>query len=206
MMHTSDRSTTSVDLIPFYKAFLAVLSCLLALAVLSACGGEEPGESPRAGDQQPGMEAAARSPESPARQRRRESDLMDPKDVEELEGRKRDGDVLAVTDPLPPDLVRRLPPAFPEDIPLGTWVSVEAVRLLGQTDFVLSSTTPYHRDAVGEFFVRNMPGRGWTLANRSAKPILSVYTFKKDNRAVTVMIKKQVAGESAAFDLSYKVN
>jgi hypothetical protein len=77
---------------------------------------------------------------------------------------------------------------------------------MGETDFVLSCFTSYRRGAVGEFFVRNLPERGWELVSRSTKPILSVFTFRKDERAVTVMVKKQVMNEDVAFDISYKVN
>jgi hypothetical protein len=177
---------------------------LPVLLLLAACGGGEPTDAPPAEARQVLAETPAPEAGPAARKQRRESDYLPAAEAEKMVGRQRDGFVLAVADPLPPDLARLLPPAFPEDIPLGTWVSVEAVRLFGQDDFVISCTAPYRRDAVGEFFIRTMPGQGWTLANRSDKQILSVYTFKKGDRAVTVMVKKQVGEEDASFDLSYK--
>lgn len=128
---------------------------------------------------------------------------MDPSAFQE---RERDGVALAVEDKLRPELARALPPAFPDDIPLGNWLSISSVRRLGETDFVLSCSTSYRREAVGEFFVRQMPEKGWKLISRSSKPILSVFTFRKGERAVTVMVKKQVMNGDAAFDLSYKAN
>ncbi len=44
----------------------------------------------------------------------------------------------------------------------------------------------------------------WQQTSHSSKPILSVYTFRKDQRVVTLMIKKQVHNEDVAFDISYK--
>lgn len=127
-------------------------------------------------------------------------------DPSTFKGRERDGAALAVADPLRPELAGALPPFFPDDIPLGNWLSVSSVRQMGETDFVLTCSTSYRRGAVGEFFVRQMPEQGWKLVSRSSKPILSVFTFRKGERAVTVMVKKQVMNQDVAFDLSYKEN
>jgi len=189
--------------------FLAVaMICALLLLpalLLSACGGGEPSS----GDPASGDPAAVKAerPEPVAaqtpRNQRRAGDTMDPSTFKD---RGRDGAALAVADTLRPELAGALPPSFPDDIPLGNWLSVSSVRRLGETDFVLSCSTSYRRGAVGEFFVHHMPENGWKLVNRSSKPILSVFTFRKDERAVTVMVKKQVMNQGVAFDLSYKEN
>ena len=178
---------------------LAAAVLLLALA-LPACGPGEPTETgpPEQTAERTGGPPAKTGPAGPG-----EGETIDGSSIR---GRTRDGVVLAVAEPLRPELAAALPPGFPDDIPLGNWLTISMVRQLGETDFVLSCFTSYRRDAVSEFFVMQMPQRGWKLVSSSSKPILSVFTFRKDERAVTVMVKKQVMNEDVEFDISYKVN
>lgn len=174
---------------------------LLVLALfMPGCG---TGESPEAEEPAEQVEQPKDRAVKAAAQERGTDHTMDPQSIK---GRSRDGAALAVAEELKPELAAALPPTFPDDIPLGNWLSISSVRQLGETDFVLGCFTSYRRAAVGEFFVHQMPEQGWKLVSRSSKPILSVFTFRKDQRAVTVMVKKQVMNGDVAFDLSYKAN
>jgi len=172
-----------------------VLSVLLLSALFwGACGGNGGGlETPA--DRQPFSEArpepspAAGEPPSPAG-----SDS------------RRDGTALAPADPLRPETADALPPGFPVDIPLGDWLTIGSVRLMGDGGFVIECSAAEPRDAVCAFFAENMPLRGWKPVSHSSKSILSVLSFRKGERVLTVMVKRQVAGEPVAFDLSYKEN
>lgn len=176
------------------------LIMLVLTLLLPACGS---GESTEPVEAVPQVEQPQARAVKPAPGKGKEGDTMDPG---EIKGRSRDGAALAVAKELQPELAAALPPTFPDDIPLGNWLTISSVRQLGETDFVLSCFTSYRRAAVGEFFVRQMPEQGWKLVNRSSNPILSVFTFRKDQRAVTVMVKKQVMNEDVDFDISYKEN
>ena len=131
-------------------------------------------------------------------------DANDIQKEEKWEDRSRDGSALAEATELRPELVQVLPVNFPDDIPLGNWMAIHSVRKMGSTDFVVSCSTSYRREAVGEFYARTMKEKGWQQVSHSSRPILTVYTFRKDQRVVTLMIKKQVYNEDVAFDISYK--
>lgn len=188
---------------PWARTLVIALLCLPAL-LLGACGGGEPAVEPPVSEPEA---VEAEQPKAKTTKARRgvirDGDTMDPS---ALKGRERDGLLLAPADDLRPELASALPPDFPDDIPMGNWLSISSVRRMGETDFVLSCLTIHRREAVGEFFVHQMPEQGWKLVSRSRKPILSVFTFRKDQRVVTVMVKKQVMHQDVAFDLSYKAS
>ncbi len=177
-----------------------MLLLLTLVLFLPACGGSASPESQEAPLKQ------VDRPKTGANTRAARGKDGETMDGSSIKGRQREGTALAVADPLKPELAGVLPPEFPADIPLGNWLAISTVRRLGETDFVLSCSTSYRRSAVGEFFVQHMTEKGWKLVSSSSKPILSVFTFRKDQRAVTVMVKKQVVNEDVAFDISYKAN
>jgi hypothetical protein len=178
---------------------------LTLVLCLPACGGGESADSPETAGVPVTALTKADRPKTDAKNRAAAKDKNGlTMDGSSIEDRQREGVALAVADPLKPELAGALPPGFPADIPLGNWLSITMVRRLSETDFVLSCSSSYNRSAVGEFFVRQMPMQGWKLVSSSSKPILSVFTFRKDERAVTVMVKKQAMNQDVAFDLSYK--
>lgn len=165
------------------------------MAVLcAACGGNGAGTGATPGRPEPSRAAGSTEADAAAEQ------PAGP-------GRLRDGGAPTAADLLRPEVAGALPTGFPGDIPLGDWVAVEAVRLMGDDGFVLECTAAgQQRDAVCEFFTGKMPLHGWKPVSDSRKTMLSVLSFRKDGRAVTVMVKRQAVGEPVAFDLSYKEN